>query len=71
MGGRLQRFTQENADVLFEPLYTTKPQGLGIGLTICRSIIEAHDGRLWAENHPGKGAVFAVEIPVARPQGSR
>jgi signal transduction histidine kinase len=60
----------ENEDVLFEPFYTTKPQGLGMGLAICRSIIEAHDGRLLAENHPEKGAVFCFEIPIARPRKS-
>jgi C4-dicarboxylate-specific signal transduction histidine kinase len=60
----------ENVDALFEPFYTTKPQGLGMGLAICRSIIEAHGGRLWAENHPEKGAVICFEIPVARPQES-
>lgn len=54
------------ADVerLFEPLYTTKPQGLGMGLVICRSIVGAHQGRLWAESHPGGGAVFHFELPV-------
>jgi len=60
----------ENVDALFEPFYTTKPQGLGMGLAICRSIIGAHGGRLWAENHPEKGAVFCIEIPIARPQES-
>jgi C4-dicarboxylate-specific signal transduction histidine kinase len=60
----------ENVDVLFEPLYTTKPQGLGMGLAICRSIIGSHGGRLWAENHSEKGAVFSIEIPIARSQKS-
>jgi len=60
----------ENVEALFEPFYTTKPQGLGMGLAICRSIIEAHGGRLWAENHPEKGAVFCFELPIARPQES-
>ena len=41
---------------LFEPFFTTKPQGLGLGLAICRSIIGAHQGRLWAEPHPERGA---------------
>jgi two-component system sensor kinase FixL len=55
------------ADVerLFLPFYTTKPQGLGMGLAICRSIVAAHDGRLWAEPHPERGAVFHFELPVA------
>ena len=55
------------ADVerLFQPFYTTKPQGLGMGLAICRSIAAAHAGRLWAEPHPERGAVFHFELPVA------
>ncbi len=54
------------ADVerLFQPLHSTKPQGLGMGLAICRSIIGAHDGRLWAELHPERGAVFHFELPL-------
>ena len=54
------------ADVerLFQPLYTTKPQGLGMGLSICRSIVAAHNGRLWAERHPERGAVFHFELPL-------
>jgi two-component system sensor kinase FixL len=50
---------------LFQPFYTTKPQGLGLGLAICRSIVAAHDGRLWAEPHPERGAFFHFEFPVA------
>ncbi|MCL4181414.1 MAG: PAS domain-containing protein [Verrucomicrobia bacterium] len=49
---------------LFQPLYTTKPQGLGMGLAICRSIVNAHNGRLWAEPHPERGAVFYFELPL-------
>ena len=54
------------ADVerLFQPLYTTKPQGLGMGLTICRSIVNVHGGRLWAERHAERGAVFHFELPA-------
>ena len=55
------------ADVerLFQPFYTTKPHGLGMGLAICRSIMTAHHGQLWAEPHPERGAVFCFELPVA------
>jgi C4-dicarboxylate-specific signal transduction histidine kinase len=49
---------------LFEPFFTTKPQGLGMGLAICRSIISAHHGRLWAESHPECGAIFHLELPA-------
>ncbi len=52
-------------DQLFEAFYTTKPQGLGMGLAISRSIIEAHGGRLWAEPNEGSGATFAVCLPAA------
>jgi two-component system, LuxR family, sensor kinase FixL len=48
---------------VFEPYHTTKAQGLGLGLSLSRSIIRAHDGRLWAENHAAGGATFHFTIP--------
>ena len=51
-------------DRLFEPFYTTKPEGLGMGLAISRSIIEAHGGRLWAKANVSKGAVFQFTLLV-------
>ena len=56
-----------SADRLFEPFYTTKEDGMGIGLSVSRSIIEAHDGRLWAMANDGPGATFAFSIPWNRP----
>jgi two-component system sensor kinase FixL len=49
---------------LFDPFYTTKPLGLGLGLPICRSIVTAHGGRLWVETVEKQGAVFHVELPI-------
>ena len=53
-------------DRAFEPFYTTKVSGVGMGLSICRSIIEAHRGRLWAEANEPRGAVFQFTIPAAQ-----
>ena len=57
-------FDPRNIDRLFNAFYTTKPQGLGMGLSISRSIIEAHAGRLWANVNAPRGAVFQFALPV-------
>jgi two-component system sensor kinase FixL len=49
---------------IFEPLVSTKPQGLGLGLSICRAIADAHSGSVWATNNPGRGATFHVLLPA-------
>jgi PAS domain S-box-containing protein len=53
-------------DRIFEPFYTTKRDGLGMGLSICRSIIESHRGNLWVESHRAAGATFYFTVPVAK-----
>jgi signal transduction histidine kinase len=55
----------DDAGRLFEPFYTTKANGLGIGLSICRSIIEGHKGRLWAQPNAGDGASFLFTLPCS------
>ena len=55
----------ENIERIFHRLFTTKTQGMGMGLAICRSIIEAHNGRLWAEAGVPQGSVFRISLPIS------
>jgi PAS domain S-box-containing protein len=60
----------KSLDRLFDAFYTTKPHGLGMGLAICRSIIEAHGGQLWAAASGSRGAVFQFRLPVRNQRAS-
>ena len=57
-------FAPQSAEHIFAPFYTTKSTGLGMGLSICRSIIDAHGGRLWASANPPRGAVVQFTVPA-------
>lgn len=63
-GSGLDAATREK---IFTPFFTSKTDGLGLGLTICRSVAEAHDGRLWADDNPGGGAIFNLSLPAPPP----
>jgi signal transduction histidine kinase len=66
IGDRGMGISANDALHLFEPFYTTKSEGLGVGLNICRSVVEAHQGRLWFEANPQGGSIFQITLPVTR-----
>ncbi len=65
IGDRGTGIAPEQLEQLFKPFFTTKDSGMGMGLNICRSIIEHHHGRLWAEANPGGGCRFIFTVPFA------
>jgi PAS domain S-box-containing protein len=62
MGGGVPK---EKMEQIFEPFFTTKGKGMGLGLSVCRSIITAHHGKLWATNNADRGATFHFTLPIA------
>jgi signal transduction histidine kinase len=50
-------------DRIFDSFFTTKPNGMGMGLSVCRSIVQAHAGRIWATNNPDRGATLQFDLP--------
>jgi signal transduction histidine kinase len=60
----------EHMPRLFDSFFTTKPTGMGLGLSIAQTLVRAHGGRIWAESVAGEGAVFHLELPVASAKGS-
>jgi PAS domain S-box-containing protein len=55
---------EEKMEEIFEPFFTTKTKGMGLGLSVCRTIIAAHRGKLWATNNPDRGATFHFSLPI-------
>jgi len=60
----------KNIDRIFDAFFSAKPNGMGMGLSICRSIIEAHGGRLWATTNVPRGAIFQFTLPRQRETAS-
>ena len=57
---------EKQMDILFDAFYTTKTEGMGMGLSISRSIIEDHGGQLWATRNPDKGTTFSFTVPICQ-----
>jgi signal transduction histidine kinase len=58
--------SKENLDKIFDPLFSTKAQGTGLGLTVCQGIIERHGGSIEVKSEMGKGTKFIVKLPIGK-----
>jgi len=58
---------EEKMEQIFEPFFTTKAKGMGLGLSVCHTIIAAHRGKLWATNNTDRGATFHFSLPISAP----
>jgi two-component system, cell cycle sensor histidine kinase and response regulator CckA len=63
--------SEENMKNLFQPLFTTKTKGIGLGLVVCKNLVEANGGRIEVESHPGKGTTFVIKLGTAPGGGER
>jgi two-component system, LuxR family, sensor kinase FixL len=61
--------SEAKMEQIFEPFFTTKGKGMGLGLSVCRTIIAAHRGKLWATNNPNRGATFHFSLPIGASNG--
>jgi len=59
---------EEHLKLIFEPLFTTKPRGIGLGLAISKKLVEAHHGRIFAQSMDGRGSKFTIELPLQQEQ---
>ena len=64
-----RRIPEEKMEQIFEPFFTTKEEGMGLGLSVCRTIITAHRGKLWATNNTDRGATFHFSLPTGKSDG--
>jgi signal transduction histidine kinase len=61
---------QNDLNRIFDSFYTTKSHGMGMGLSICRSIVESHGGRIWASSGDARGSIFSVKLPAYKAQAA-
>jgi two-component system sensor histidine kinase HydH len=57
---------EENLSKIFQPLFTTKPKGQGLGLSVCKRLVEAHGGSITVKSEVGRGTTFTIEIPLEK-----